>query len=75
MLAVRVNSRYFDESFPGWVECTLVDAYGYDHVFVERVPMVTKARLQAAILDLESSLASSWTWGLAKVMMAAGSCT
>jgi hypothetical protein len=49
MLAVRVNiSRYFDESFPGWVECTLVDAYGYDHVFVEKVPVVTNARLDSA---------------------------
>ena len=49
MLAVRVNiSRYFDGSFPGWVECTLVDAYGYDHVFVEKVPMVTKAHLDSA---------------------------
>jgi hypothetical protein len=35
MLAVRVNiSRY--------------DAYGYDHVFVEKVPVVTKARLDSA---------------------------
>ena len=49
MLAVRVNiSRYVDESFPGWVECTLVDAYGYDHVFVEKVPVVTKAHLDSA---------------------------
>jgi len=30
------------------VECTLVDAYGYDHVFVEKVPVVTKARLDSA---------------------------
>jgi hypothetical protein len=49
MLAVRVSiSRYVDESFPGWVECTLVDAYGYDHVFVEKVPVVTKAHLDSA---------------------------
>jgi len=39
---------YVDESFPGWVECTLVDAYGYDHVFVEKVPVVTKAHLDSA---------------------------
>jgi hypothetical protein len=49
MLGVRVNiSRYVGESFPGWVECTLVDAFGYDHVFVEKVPVVTKAHLDAA---------------------------
>ena len=65
MLAVRVNiSRYVDESFPGWVECSLVDAYGYDHVFVEKVPVVTRPIWirQAAILDLEPSLASSKDW-------------
>src|SRR5262245_41451805 len=49
MLAVRVNiSRYVDESFPGWVECRLVDAFGYDHVFVEKVPVVIKGHLDAA---------------------------
>ncbi len=49
MLGVRVNiSRYVDGSFPGWVECTLVDAFGYDHVFVEKVPVVTKDYLDAA---------------------------
>jgi hypothetical protein len=49
MLAVRVTiSRYVDESFPGWVECALVDAYGYEHVFVEKVPVVTKDHLDAA---------------------------
>jgi hypothetical protein len=56
---VRVNiSRYADESFPGWVECTLVDAYGYDHVFVEKVPVVTKAHLDSAssypLIDADS---------------------
>jgi hypothetical protein len=30
------------------VECTLVDAYGYVHVFVEKVPVVTKTRLDSA---------------------------
>ena len=49
MLRMRVDiSRYVDGSFPGWVECTLVDAYGDDHVFVEKVPVVTKAHLDAA---------------------------
>jgi hypothetical protein len=49
MLGVRVNiSRYADASFPGWVECTLVDALGHEHVFVEKVPVVTKAHLDAA---------------------------
>lgn len=49
MLGVRVNiSRYADDSFPGWVECRLVDALGHEHVFVEKVPVVTKAHLDAA---------------------------
>lgn len=49
MLGVRVEiSRYTDDSQPGWVECRLVDALGHEHVFVEKVPVVTKAHLDAA---------------------------
>jgi hypothetical protein len=49
MLGVRVKiSRYADASQPGWVECRLVDALGHEHVFVEKVPVVTKAHLDAA---------------------------
>jgi hypothetical protein len=48
MLGVRVKiSRYADESFPGWVECRLTDALGHEHVFVEKVPVVTTAHLDA----------------------------
>lgn len=42
-------SRYVDASFPGWVECILVDALGVEHMFVEKVPLVTKAPLDAGI--------------------------
>jgi hypothetical protein len=42
-------SRYVDNSFPGWVECILVDALGVEHIFVEKVPVVTKAHLDAGI--------------------------
>jgi hypothetical protein len=49
MLGVRVRiSRYVDAAQPGWVECRLVDALEYEHVFVEKVPVVTKAHLDAA---------------------------
>ena len=49
MLAVRVTIfRYADAAQPGWVECRLVDALGYEHVFVEKVPVVTTAHLDAA---------------------------
>jgi hypothetical protein len=49
MLGVRVSiSRYADDSFPGWAECRLVDALGHEHVFVEKVPVVTEANLDAA---------------------------
>jgi hypothetical protein len=42
MLGVKVNfSRYVDNSFPGWVEFRLVDALGHEHVFEEKVPVVT----------------------------------
>ena len=49
MLGVRVNiARYVDDSFPGWVECRLVDGRGYEHVFVEKVPVTTTRNLHAA---------------------------
>ena len=38
-------SRYVDNSQPGWVECRLVDALGCEHVFVEKVPVVSTALL------------------------------
>jgi hypothetical protein len=49
MLGVRVEiTRYADDSFPGYVEFRLVDALGHEHVFVEKVPVVTMAHLDAA---------------------------
>ena len=49
MLGVSVEiSRYVDDSQPGWVECRLADALGDEHLFVEKVPVVTKAHLAAA---------------------------
>ena len=48
VLAVKVEiSRYVDDHFPGLVECTLVDALGVEHMFVEKVPVVTLANLNA----------------------------
>src|SRR5262245_26244935 len=40
--------RYADDSFPGWVECRLVDALGQEHTFVEKVPVVTMGHVDAA---------------------------
>ena len=57
MLGVKVTiSRYVDDSFPGWVECGLTDAFGHEHVFVEKVPVVTTARLNAATSYPESGV-------------------
>jgi len=39
--------RYADASFPGWVECRLVDALGQEHMFVEKVPVVTMGDVDA----------------------------
>ena len=48
MLSVKVSIvRYTDDSVPGWVECRLIDALGHEHVFVEKVPIVTTADLDA----------------------------
>ena len=42
MLYVAVEIvRFVDESFPGFVECHLNDASGQQHVFVDKVPVVT----------------------------------
>jgi hypothetical protein len=46
LLYLRVKiSRYVDAAFPGWVECSMVDATGHEHLFVEKVPAVTLAAL------------------------------
>jgi hypothetical protein len=48
-LGVSVEiSRYVDDSQPGWVECRLVDVLGDEHLFVEKVPVVTRVDLDAA---------------------------
>jgi hypothetical protein len=43
-LAVQVE-RFVDEAFPGFVECSLLDAEGATHLFVEKVPVVTAENL------------------------------
>jgi hypothetical protein len=49
MPAVRIQiCRYIDDSQPGWVECKLTDVLGHQHVFVEKVPVVAGADLDAA---------------------------
>ena len=32
--------RYVGDSFPGFVECLLVDADGREHHFIEKVPVI-----------------------------------
>jgi len=51
MLEIRVSiERYTDDWFPGFVECTLVDALGRLHLFEEKVPIVTAEPLNAKSL-------------------------
>lgn len=46
MDAIRVEIVAFvDSAQPGWVECRLIDADGVTWRFVEKVPVVTDARL------------------------------
>jgi len=64
---VRVSiSRYADDSFPGWVECRLVDARGCEHVFVEKIPVVTEADLDAASGYPQSGVISCVVLGAAE---------
>ncbi|MCG3181931.1 MAG: hypothetical protein BIFFINMI_04377 [Phycisphaerae bacterium] len=49
MKALRVQiTRVVDASQPGFVECRLQDAFGRSWVFVEKIPVVTNANLNAA---------------------------
>jgi len=43
-IAIEIT-RFVDDHFPGFVECTLVDAQGQAHAFIEKVPVVTKEHL------------------------------
>jgi hypothetical protein len=45
-IAVEIT-KYVDDSFPGFVECCFVDAWGTVHSIVEKIPVVTLAHLHA----------------------------
>jgi len=48
MLKIKVRiERFTDDTFPGWVECRLVDATGVQHLFEEKVPVVTTEKIHA----------------------------
>ncbi len=49
MLGVQITIfRYADDSQPGWVECILTDVRGQEWRFIEKVPVVTRADLDAS---------------------------
>ena len=43
-LVVQID-RFVDDHQPGFVECSLVDAHGTKHVFLEKIPVVTTETL------------------------------
>ena len=45
-IVVQID-RIVDDSFPGFVACSLIDAMGNAHVFVEKSPVVTNETLSA----------------------------
>jgi len=45
-LAVQIE-RFVDDHFPGFVECAFIDAEGVRHQFVEKLPIVSDANLNA----------------------------
>jgi hypothetical protein len=48
MTSVSVEvTRFVDDHFPGFVECTLTDAHGQVHTFVEKAPVVSTESLVA----------------------------
>ncbi|WP_394782240.1 hypothetical protein [Undibacterium sp.] len=52
-LVVEIE-RFVDNDFPGFVECSLVDAGGVRHEFVEKVPVVSSANLRDDSTYLQS---------------------
>lgn len=49
MKVVRIEIvRVTDHSFPGWVECCLIDVHGRHWSFIEKVPIVLKSYLDDA---------------------------
>jgi hypothetical protein len=48
MPGIKVEiSRYVDDYQPGIVECLFVDAWGKQHLFVEKAPVVSSENLDA----------------------------
>jgi len=48
MASVSIEvTRFIDDHFPGFVECTLTDAEGRVSTFIEKVPVVSKEYLSA----------------------------
>ena len=48
MLGVRVEiTKYVDDYQPGIVECSLVDAWGNRHIFIEKAPIVSSENFDA----------------------------
>jgi hypothetical protein len=48
MLAIKVGiTRFVDDHQPGFVECSLIDAHGKEHLFIEKVPVVALDDLDA----------------------------
>ncbi len=46
MDALQVTiERFVDDNFPGWVKCSLVDADGCMHQFIEKAPVVSTEHL------------------------------
>jgi hypothetical protein len=48
MLAIKVEiTRFLDDHQPGFVECSLIDAHGRKHLFIDKVPVVALEDLDA----------------------------
>lgn len=46
MLGIKVIiERFVDDWQPGWAECSLIDALGVRHVFIEKGPIVSAENL------------------------------
>ena len=46
MVAIKVKILgYVDHSYPGWIRCSFIDAFGVEWFIIEKVPVITEENL------------------------------
>lgn len=58
MNVLRISiDKWISSDFPGWVECSLVDAFGEMHIFKEKWPVVSNIEISEwSVFPLEGGI-------------------